>query len=278
MRLAAAALGATALCLAALARAGEPTIPEQYTAAVQRANQLGASLYAHDHAASVASDELVERHAVPADRRVRGWLTRAFEAGEAAGIVVTFVGEQKGKALSLYRVRVPGDGGPLEYEALAPGVALDDSETAGWAARSAAARLLAKRRGRCGERYNPVVLPAIAGGDGVIRVYMLASTNKPALMIAGGHVLYEYSADGRELLSERGFTRACIDLPLSHDLEKGEIAGLMLSHLLDPTPTEIHVFLSRNYRQNLFPVTTQNSLMWEIREGTIVGATDFGKN
>ena len=85
MRLAAAALGATALCLAALARAGEPTIPEQYTAAVQRANQLGASLYAHDHAASVASDELVERHAVPADRRVRGWLTRVFEAGEAAG-------------------------------------------------------------------------------------------------------------------------------------------------------------------------------------------------
>lgn len=278
MRGSRALLGMLVLLAGARASADEFEIPAKYAAAVEHANVVGRLIFAHDVSAARATDELLARKVLEKDSRVRGWLTEQYDAGDYPGILVTFVGEERGTLFALYRVRVPAGDHPLEYAALDPPAPLDSDQVAGWAARKAASLELEKRKDLCGERYNAVVLPVGTAGNKGILVYLLAATSQPDLMIAGGHFLYEYSVDGSKLLSQRAFTRSCIDLPLKGDPEKGEVAALTLSHLLDPTPTEIHVFLNRNYGKSLYLLTTQNKLVWVITDGAIVGATHISKD
>ena len=46
-------------------------------------------------------------------------------------------------------------------------------------------------------------------------------------------------------------------------------AGASISHLLDPQPTEIHVFVSLNMPGKLFVITTSNKDLWLIDHGHI---------
>jgi hypothetical protein len=275
-RLLRATMGVAAFLTIPIARSADLEIPRQYIEAVQRANSVGMEIFAHDAAASRATDELLSRKVVETDQRLRGWLTERSDEGDDHAILVTFVGEEGDATVALYRLRVPVEGRTIRYQALAPAVPLSAPQAAGWKARMSAKQELEKRPDLCGEHYNTVVLPAGTVGKG-IRVYMLAATSQPDLMIAGGHFLYEYSEDGSKLLSQRAFTRSCIDLPLKGDPEKGEVAALTLSHLLDPTPTEIHVFLNRNYGKSLYLLTTQNKLIWVVTEGAIIGAEHLPK-
>jgi hypothetical protein len=40
--------------------------------------------------------------------------------------------------------------------------------------------------------------------------------------------------------------------------------GFVISHLLDPTPTEIHVFTALASKSELFVVTSENDQFWKI--------------
>jgi hypothetical protein len=84
--------------------------------------------------------------------------------------------------------------------------------------------------------------------------------------VAGGHFRYDFSLDGKLLEAQRAFTRSCfnIDAP---DEKKGKPVAFMLTHLLDPTPTEIHVFLSRLHGQTVYVMTEAGT--WSVDGGTI---------
>jgi hypothetical protein len=239
-------------------------IPVQYADQVKRVNELGATIWRLDSAAARATDELVSRDLLNENSRVRGWLTDEYPAGKDLGVIVTFVGDVDGAMLALYRVRVPPDG-DTSFEALAKPETLDQPQQARLRARTSALEALGSEKLRCGESYNTVVMPA---ADGVgIRVYLLAATSQSGVLIAGGHHLYEYQADGTTLRSHRAFTRSCIDIPLS-DSSKGEVKALTLTHLLDPTPTEVHSYLSRYARKPVYLGTAANSLLWIILTAT----------
>ncbi len=243
-------------------------IPAEYAHATSRAEEIGARLHLHDWAAARATDMLSERKVMESDDRIRGWLTDEFEDGDGLGVIVDFVGEVDGKDVSLYRARM-SPRGESSFEKLQPASPLDESQLARLHARSDAKRLLAERKDLCGDAYNTVVLPAVPATGDHILVHMLAATTQSDSLIIGGHHLYEYSADGAKLLSDRAFTRACMEMPLG-ETAKGKVEAITLSHLLDPTPTELHVFLNRSSGQPIYLVTTGNSLMWVIKDGHIL--------
>jgi hypothetical protein len=249
-------------------------IPDEYVAAVNRATEIGARIHLHDWAASGATDVLVERRIIENDGRLRGWLTDEFESGGEIGVLVTFFGEVDGRSMGLYQVRMSPRGEPT-FEKFDAGVGLDESQLARLHARSEAKRLLLERQDLCGESYNTVVLPPVPATGDHILVYMLAATSRPGVMIAGGHHLYEYSADGTQLLSDRAFTRACFELPMAEDESRGKVEAITLTHLLDPAPTEIHVFLNRSYGQTILLGTTSNSLLWVLKDGEIISGESF---
>jgi hypothetical protein len=65
-------------------------------------------------------------------------------------------------------------------------------------------------------------------------------------------------------VSSRGFTRTCIQLQNDARTE-----ALMLTHLLDSTPTEAHVFWNLLAGKPLYVATATNGKLWAIEQGKI---------
>lgn len=118
---------------------------------------------------------------------------------------------------------------------------------------------------------NTIVLPP--SSDGSISVYVLTSTMDSSTYPAGGHNRFDFGPDGK-LASERGFMKSCFPISLKgKDGVKPEI--MVLTHLLDPQPTEVHAFVSRNLPFPLMIATIQNKEMWLVSAGKIEFVRDI---
>ena len=89
--------------------------------------------------------------------------------------------------------------------------------------------------------FNTVVLPP-AYAAGPIRTYLLSPQSTNAAIPLGGHYEIDTEAGGR-IGQPRAFTRTCIDTPTVAPAG-GAIRAAFVTHLLDPLPTEVHVFSS----------------------------------
>ena len=261
-----------ALALGLAASQSPAEVPAEYREAVTRAETLGTAIYVHDSAGARATDELIDRGLLEKDKRLRGWITALPPNSDS--VLVTFVGEDGGTTKALYRILVPPNAQPPHFEALKPAQPLTDTERALFAARTLAVAQLNNDKDRCAASYNSVVLPIERAGDPFILVYLLAATNEPGVVVAGGHIRYEVSPDGTHIEGQRTFTRSCMEIPPEPKDKK--VAAVMLTHLLDPTPTEIHVFLSREYRRPFFIGTAENDLVWRV-DGSHINLMDQQK-
>ena len=77
----------------------------------------------------------------------------------------------------------------------------------------------------------------------------------------GGHFRFEV-VDGK-VVDHRAFTNSCLTMPLQSP-EEGAPAGLMVSHILDETPTEIHVFSTYVAGLPIYVSTVSNDRVWVI--------------
>lgn len=237
------------------ARADEPAsqapAPEVQAAALTAAADNGMALYRHDRAAWRATDVMLAHSGGEGDERVRGWVTQ--QVGD--DIIVTFL---DGTPQALYRVTVTREDIVGRVDALPAPAPLSDHE-----AGAAAARALAEtaRFERCTERYNTVVLP-VAPASGEWALYLLPATTSHEDLPIGGAYRLDIK-DGR-ILSQRGFSRSCISLKNDADA-----VGLMISHLMDPYPTEIHVFWSLWAKKPMYVGITQSGVLWKVDGATI---------
>ena len=69
-------------------------------------------------------------------------------------------------------------------------------------------------------------------------------------------------------LPPRRFTNTCLELPLPNAAQRREMVALGVTHLLDPLPTEIHVFSSLAAKMPV-AVGTSDGRTWWV-EGTAV--------
>ncbi len=242
--------------------------PEALAPQVAAAEQVGAAIYRHDRAASVATDVLDEI-AFRRDNRLAGWVTE--EQGDS--IVVTFIGgEGRNPSLALYRVAVSGDGKPGKPQELKPGEPLSQDQIAQFAARTIASKQ--KFELICTPQFNSVVLAAGSGDKHTWVVYMLPGTTDPKVLPVGGAYRIETDSKGSRVLSRRAFSKSCLSMPV-----KPEARSLVVTHLLDPHPTEIHVFLSLLVGKPIYVGTSENELLWAVNAGKIhfVSAMNDGK-
>jgi len=225
--------------------------PEQEAARLQSAEAMGAAIHLHDQAAAVATDAALKLKAFKKDKRIRGWITEPRQGR----IIVTFIDQTPA---ALYRVEVSESGvaGPLIV--LDSPTPLSEYEQGATAARAAAMTLEIQP---CSSRYNSVVLPASATLDGNWVVYLLPATTGNGVVPLGG--TYRMDISGSTVTAQRGFTRTCVTLQ-----NAPRTAGLMVTHLLDPVPTEAHVFWSLWARQPMY-VATANGNLWAIENGKI---------
>lgn len=227
--------------------------PDQ--AALKAAEERGLQIYVHDHASAIVSDAVLPLISPTARKHVQGYVTEE----KAGSIVVTFYGTGEDDRLyAWYRAAVGPDGrlfGKVsQYEVPQ---ALSEYEERAVAARQTGMKYEFRR---CAQNYNSVVLPKPDGWQ----VYLLPGTTVNNVVPLGGTYRVDTDVTGRTMTASRAFTKTCIDLQKPAGTE-----ALTLSHLLDPQPTETHVFWQLWSRQPIYLVTTQNSLIWSIEKGRI---------
>ena len=225
-----AARTAPALLLLALAMPSHAQSRDE-RAAIDFALERGRLLFGLDRAAWVATDDFVARQPDYANQGVRGYVVER----DGNGFAVTFFGGAEGSPVAYYRGRVANHRVvSRELYPAAARPALSAAQRRLVAARQAAAS--ATRRRPCGSApFNTAVIPP-ATPDAPIDVYLLTPQMRDREYPFGGHYRLTVDADG-SVGGERAFTNSCITMPAPPDA-----AAIFITHLLDPVPTEIHVF------------------------------------
>jgi hypothetical protein len=229
--------------------------PEVDEAALREAFRMGRRAFRHDLITARASDLLLRDHPLGRDPRLRGWVTR--EVGDA--ITVTILGDDGGDApVALGRATI-GPGGRVVGELERPA---DPAPLEAFEADAARARAyaLALPLERCGTTYNTVVLP-VDDAPGRWTVYLFPGSTRADRVPLGGslRVDIDLAAGTHEA---RGYTRSCIVL----QNDPGS-AAMVVSHLLDPQPTDAHVYWQLWARKPLYVATSIGT--WSLDGGTI---------
>lgn len=246
-----------AFCLAAPAPAQTPEERTQLDSALQR----GRLLFEIDRAAWVTTDDLRRRLRGGDLGAVRGWTVERDGAGYS---VTYYVGEGDARA-AIYRGRVEN------RRVVAREVFREGSRPmlTAFQRRLADARGAAARLGKtpCTPApFNATVIPPDAP-DGPIDVYALSAQTQAGMFPFGGHFRATLSPAG-EIVAQRDFTRSCVNMPA--DAGRGNrTAALMVTHLLDKVPTEIHVFLSIWTGLPIYVGTADPQRVWEVTGGGI---------
>lgn len=248
---------AIALGLATFAAGADDTppaglTPEQEAAALQGAEAAGLAIYRHDQAAAVASDAGLKVRAFKKDQRVAGWITEERDGQ----IVVTFIDQTPA---ALYRVTVGADGKAGKLETLEAPTPLSAYESGAATARTVA---VAAGFQPCAQSYNSVVLPGTDPAGAPWVVYLLPGTTDPKVVPLGGS--YRFDIKDGKVAAQHAYTRSCIKL----DNDPRSVA-MMVTHLMDPLPTDVHVFLNLWARKALYVMTPSNGVLWSVENGKI---------
>lgn len=235
-------------------------------AAIENSMEIGTQLYRHDMTSYLTTNLIRERFGDPNTLELRGYIV-----------------EQRADDMVITYYRQVEDG----WEGVIRGVGslVDDSVTIELIDDPAARALNAEqvRTIEARERFRDISLTQCREGDyansfynivalppeedGSVAVYFLTHTNEGTDVPYSGHNRAVISPSG-EILSVRPFTNSCLMASTAPNEEGNETVGLMVSHSLDPVPSEIHVYLSLHVGIPI-DVLTADRTIWRVDGGRI---------
>ncbi len=110
--------------------------------------------------------------------------------------------------------------------------------------------------------FNTVIIPP-ASETASVEVYLLTPQVKAGEYPFGGHYRVTVDADG-QIAATRPFMKSC----MTQDLPPNAVAA-MVSHLLDPAPTEIHAWLARWTGKSVYVMVAEPEQLWEVTADAI---------
>lgn len=220
----------------------------------------GQLIYRLDRAAWVATDAIREKFKDAKELSgVRGWIVEPTIQGDA----VIFYGRKGEVPFGLFVADVSA-------EKVTRTVKIAEAESALTSAQIRLVKAVDSARSAAGtgkylrcakEPFNSVVIPPVSP-DAPVEVYLLTPQTKTDFLPFGGHHKVTVAVDGK--VSARQFTNGCIEMgPL-----RGTSA-VTITHLLDPTPTEVHTFTSLTGKTPVIVLTTSNKTVWSIENASI---------
>lgn len=235
-------------------KSNESTLGDPAALAEQlaQATDLGREIHRRDMFAWWATDAALARLQVGDTAQWRGWVLDADDPS-----IVHFVAEVDGALQTGLLVTCDGTGAQgCEVEVPSSPSPLSDRNLA-----QLRAVTVAKDHPEfvpTSDRYNHVVIPA---DDSRWWVYLLAATTDPNLVMLGRHYRFLVSADGARVVEMRAFTESA--MVLDRREAPNDAATFVVSHLLDDTPTEVHVWAALNYLTPI-GVVTRSGDSWMI--------------
>ena len=239
-----------ALAFVIATSAGAQTAEEQER--LDWAQQRGTLLYEIDRAAWVTTDDLRQRLPDLAASGIRGW---TVERDGAAYNVTYYAGEGDAR-VAAYRARVESNrvvaAELIPVDARPPLTPLQR--------RLADARGVVHRtelRLCSNASANVAVIPP-ERPEADVDLYVLTPQTQNGVFPFGGHNRITLSPAG-DIRSQRTFTNTCLNMQ-----QPANAAGLGVTHLLDPLPTEIHVFMAIWIGLPIFVGTSEPQRVWEV--------------
>jgi hypothetical protein len=215
--------------------------------------QRGRLIFALDDAAAVTGDDL---RAQRASAGIRGWTVE--RDGDA--MIVNYYARGEGDAFVVaYRGRVER-GRVVSREIFPEGARppLTPIQRRMAAARGAMEGFVYRR---CTQPLLNVTVIPPENADAPVELYALAAQTEANVYPFGGHYLLTISADGR-IASQRPFSDGCLNTPTRDGGRRPR--AVHITHLLDPLPTEIHVFMSAWTRLPLYVTAGEPRRIWEV--------------
>ena len=214
-----------------------PPISAEQRAELERSAARGRQLFAVARAGLLATQDMLSRVADPEAAGISGWVAEP----EGNAMAVTFYSNGESGPAAVYRARVLG-GRVVSRDTYLTG---ERPPLTGLALRQARARDLSASddQSSCtGQPFNVIAFPP-ENAEAPIDVYRISPPASRNRLPMGGHFRTTVAADG-SLSESRAFSRGCLNVELS-EVPAGSQAGpIAITHLLDPLPTEMHVFLS----------------------------------
>jgi len=223
---------------------GRPPIampPEPLTrpqlAELQAAATRGRLLGVIERSGRFATQDMLSRIPNPDGAGISGWIAEA----EGNGVAVTFYADTDAGPVTVYRGTING-GRIVARNVHVSGTRppLNPIQARMAAARAATAALDHRPCG--GDLFNVFVVPPLTP-DGVIDVYQISPQTRPGFYPLGGHFRTSVAPDG-SVAATRGYTEACVDVPVAIPAPGTRPAPVAVTHLMDPLPQDIHAFMS----------------------------------
>lgn len=249
------------LGLAALVAAPTPAAD----GSIQHAIDRGKTMYDYDRAAWVTSDDIVTR--LPLDRaaEVGGWIVTPG----ANGLHVDYIGKSAAADRVVYSADVAGETvtNPTVYPADAEPLLKEPALQMARALRAAWDEMYRHSDWQpCAPaRFNTIVLPPEP--NGTVPVYFLTPQTETGKFPFGGHYEVDIGADGK-VARTRAFTHGCLTMAKQANENGGTPVAIFVTHLMDPHPTEIHVF-EQYYVGLPVIVGTGPKTIWKVQAGSI---------
>lgn len=231
------------------------TVAEAHAEELKASIDRGTDIYRYDQPAWHTTDALREDVANLETSGIRGWVVTEVDEG----LLVAFWKESDAGYEAVYSAIYNGHSVSARRIHQASDAALTDSQVRLIEAGQVPDPRKLKRCTR--ERYNTVIMPT-GKPDGSIFVYFLTPQEEAGVIPFGGH--YRFEIIGEEVVGQRGFANSCIALSTSSDGDDHEAVALGISHLMDPVPTELHVFAMMSVRKPMFVITSENKQIWSI--------------
>ncbi len=243
---------------------------------VAAAQARGQLMFAYDRAAWIGTDAFLKQVKGPASR-VAGYIVD----GPASSPRLTFYDKDADNPQAVYVALFQG-GKLVKDRLLGDGEdrTLDTTQRRMIDARGRAiAHVVSEGVKPCAPKsFNSVVIPPTTA-DAPIDVYLLTPQTTVENIPFGGHYRVTVAPDGNT--SSRAFTKSCIELPRTPpaDPQGREPVGAFFNHVMDPIPTELHVFSSLYMQTPLMIATHQPAVrVWPIVQGRIRPPANGSRN
>lgn len=243
------------LLLASAPAAGQSAAEK---ASLRAAGERGKLLFELDRAAWITTDDMLQRFG-RRDMPIKGWVV---ELDGAEAYRVTYFGDGSTGPVAWYSGSVRA-GKVISGETF-PEAARPPLTAAQRRLKQAAdvARGFAEYQPCTPARFNVAVVPP-ASPEAPVDAYLLSAQTEANVYPMGGHYRLSIGPGGR-LLSHRRFMNSCMNVDTAAAPAGAIPAALVLTHLLDPVPTEIHVWLSLAMRKPIFVGTARPRRIWSV--------------
>jgi len=228
-------------------------------AALDRTAERGRLLIAIARAGLLATQDMLTRISDPEGAGIRGWIAEP----EGNAMTVTFYADGDSGQRAVYRANVLGGRVVSREVFLGP----DRPALTPPQARMAAARAATEgldHRACTTQPFNVFVVPP-ASSSAPIDVYQVSAPTQRGHYPLGGSYRTTIASDG-SVAESRGFTNSCLDLEAAAPAAGEPARPIGVTHLLDPTPTEIHVFLALWSGHPLLVATGEPHRIWQVTD------------